>query len=233
MLNQCHRAFGFRIILGIVAEARLKLLKLNIASHLACGHTCSPRLLTRVRSRSRAMRFSSTHVRAWTGVSATLAWMERGVLAHTSDRGFDGRGTVSRATGSHPALAPRDTSLYPIAIPLCSSSRLPGEPISWIYSLTDSTGEAGVAAVSGGVTAFAVTWASAGGSVAGVAGFSGSVTSRIERWNSLMVLPMDDPISGSRFGPNISSATATRIINSGQCSPGICNSPFLAVRLLT
>src|SRR5579872_5068931 len=39
-----------------------------------------------------------------------------------------------------------------------------------------------------------------------------------------MVLPTAEPISGSRFGPKISSATTTRTIRSYQCSPGITES---------
>src|SRR5262249_40044401 len=57
------------------------------------------------------------------------------------------------------------------------------------------------------------------GGIAGTSAFSPPVTSRIERWNSLMVCPIADPISGRRLGPKISSATPRRMINSGQCKP--------------
>src|SRR5690348_11828084 len=67
----------------------------------------------------------------------------------------------------------------------------------------------------------------AGRAGGGVTSGSGSLTSRMDFWNSLIVLPTEEPSSGSRFGPKNSMPSAITISSSGQCNPrGIVNALF-------
>ena len=62
--------------------------------------------------------------------------------------------------------------------------------------------------MTGAAVVLICTGVSAGGAIS-------DLTSFMECWNSRIVFPIAEPISGSRFGPKNSSASATITQNSG------------------